>query len=51
MGTARYSLASSQNAASPSTLAFGGATPGVTASTEEFTPETTAANVKTITTS
>ena len=51
LGTARYALASSQNAASPSTLAFGGMTPGVTASTEEFTPETTTANVKTFTTS
>ena len=51
MGTARYALASSQNAATPSTLAFGGMSPSITAATEEFTGETTAVTAKTLTTS
>jgi len=50
MATARYALAGSSGTAA-SALGAGGFAPPYSNSTEEFTGETTAANVKTITTS
>jgi hypothetical protein len=50
MATARYALAGSSGTAA-SALGAGGFAPPFSNSTEEFTGETTAANVKTITTS
>ena len=53
MGTARYSLASSTAGPNTATMVIAGTTAGGTKQTitEEFTGETTAVNVKTITTS
>jgi len=51
MGTARAYGASAVNSTTTAGLAFAGTTGSLTAVTEEFTGETTAANVKTITTS
>ena len=49
MSTARWEL--SGGGTQTAGLAFGGASPSITAATEEFTGETTAANVETFSTS
>ena len=51
LGTARSRLANGPIGTQTLALAAGGHTPTIVAATEEFTGETTAANVKTFTTS
>ena len=52
IATARFRLGAGNSGGTiPTGIAFGGQTPIGTAATEEFTPETTALNLKTLTTS